>query len=306
MSAQSQAQNDSVEANIEDKMLRTEDLPTPDSSAGAKEASVKIKQLIGKLRDDATTIDTDTLISNLEYVAEVVTFMASRHEDETIGDDLSELQSEAVPEEVRKWLASTFAKQESAPRRRGPDERPSFRSVANAIRTGIFIEKIYRRMSSSQLMVVPPEVQHALKGVDNWNFDTFGLNRASKGTPLRYLGYELLTRHGCLHKYKVPPSMLETMLGHVEAGYTQNGNPYHNNMHACDVLQTTHYFISQTGLANWMSDLEIFTSLMAAIIHDYDHTGTTNNFHINSGSSLAYLYNDRAVLENHHVSAFFR
>ena len=75
---------------------------------------------------------------------------------------MSELQSEAVPEEVRKWLASTFAKQESAPRRT-KDERPSFRSVANAIRTGIFIEKIYRRMSSSQLMVVPPEVQHALK-----------------------------------------------------------------------------------------------------------------------------------------------
>ena len=83
--------------------------------------------------------------------------------DEAAGDDLSELQSEAVPEEVRKWLASTFAKQETAPRRRGPDERPSFRSVANAIRTGIFIERIYRRMSSSQLMVIPPEVQHALK-----------------------------------------------------------------------------------------------------------------------------------------------
>merc|ERR1712051_989694 len=83
--------------------------------------------------------------------------------DEAVGDDLSELQSEAVPEEVRKWLASTFAKQETAPRRRGPDERPSFRSVANAIRTGIFIEKIYRRMSSSQLMVFPPEVQHVLK-----------------------------------------------------------------------------------------------------------------------------------------------
>ena len=43
--------------------------------------------------------------------------------------------------------------------------------------------------------------------------------------------------------------MLETMLHHVENGYMQNGNPYHNNMHACDVLQTTHYFISQTGLA---------------------------------------------------------
>ena len=83
--------------------------------------------------------------------------------EEAVGDDLSELQSEAVPEEVRKWLASTFAKQEPATRRRGPDERPSFRSVANAIRTGIFIERIYRRMSSSQLMVIPPEIHHALK-----------------------------------------------------------------------------------------------------------------------------------------------
>lgn len=80
--------------------------------------------------------------------------------DET-EDDLSELQSEAVPDEVRKWLASTFAKQEPPTRR--SQERPSFKSVANAIRTGIFIERIYRRMSSSQLMVIPPEVQKCLK-----------------------------------------------------------------------------------------------------------------------------------------------
>merc|ERR1711971_975892 len=301
------AQSTEVLESQDDKLLRTEDLPAPDTIAGVKESNAKLKQLICHLQGDAAaTIDNDMLVSNLEYVSDVVSWMSTQKEDEGVGDDLSELQSEAVPEEVRKWLASTFAKQETAPRRRGPDERPTFRSVANAIRTGIFIEKIYRRMSSSQLMAIPPDIHKALKGVDNWNFDTFALHRVSKGTPLRYLGYELLTRHGCLHKYKVPPSMLEAMLNHVEAGYTANGNPYHNNMHACDVLQTTHYFISQTGLANWMSDLEIFTSLMAAIIHDLDHTGTTNNFHINSGSGLATLYNDRAVLENHHVSAFFR
>ena len=79
-------------------------------------------------------------------------------------DDLSELQSDKVPDEVRKWLATTFAKQETTVRR--SDERPSFKSVANAIRTGIFIERIYRRMSSSQLMVMPPEVQKALKVMD--------------------------------------------------------------------------------------------------------------------------------------------
>ena len=39
MSAQS-GQDDSGDSS-EDKMLRTEDLPTPDSTAGAKEANVK-------------------------------------------------------------------------------------------------------------------------------------------------------------------------------------------------------------------------------------------------------------------------
>ena len=42
------------------------------------------------------------------------------------------------------------------------------------------------------------------------------------------------------------------------------------------------------------------------MIHDYDHSGTTNNFHIQSNSKLSILYNDRSVLENHHVAAFFR
>ena len=82
---------------------------------------------------------------------------------ESVSDDLSELESEAVPDEVRKWLASTFAKQEQHVRRK--DERPTFRSVANAIRTGIFIEKIYRRMSTSQLMIIPENLDPHLKVV---------------------------------------------------------------------------------------------------------------------------------------------
>jgi hypothetical protein len=64
--------------------------------------------------------------------------------------------------------------------------------------------------------------------------------------------------------------------------------------------------LCQTGLMHWLTDLEIFATLVAALIHDYEHTGTTNNFHVMSGSESAMLYNDRAVLENHHISAAFR
>ena len=30
--------------------------------------------------------------------------------------------------------------------------------------------------------------------------------------------------------------------------FCRNSNPYHNNLHAADVLQTTHWFLAQAGL----------------------------------------------------------
>ena len=43
------------------------------------------------------------------------------------------------------------------------EERPTLKSVANAIRTGIFIEKIYSKMSTSQQMIIPQQVEDYLK-----------------------------------------------------------------------------------------------------------------------------------------------
>lgn len=115
----------------------------------------------------------------------------------------------------------------------------------------------------------------------------------------------MLNRYGIIHKFKISPAILETFLNRIEEGYCRYRNPYHNNLHAADVTQTVHHMLCQTGLMNWLTDLEIYATLLAALIHDYEHTGTTNNFHVMSGSETALLYNDRAVLENHHVSAAF-
>ena len=46
--------------------------------------------------------------------------------------------------------------------------------------------------------------------------------------------------------------------------------------------------------------------LLAAAIHDYDHPGYTNAFLIAKGDPLAILYNDKSVLENHHVAAAWK
>ena len=46
-------------------------------------------------------------------------------------------------------------------------------------------------------------------------------------------------------------------------------------------------------------------ALFASIIHDVNHTGHTNNYHIKTKSELAILYNDKSVLENHHLASGF-
>jgi len=63
----------------------------------------------------------------------------SRLNDED--EELSEVtDSDVVPEQVKDWLTSTFTRSLTNVRRRG-DERLKFRSVANAIRAGIVVDR---------------------------------------------------------------------------------------------------------------------------------------------------------------------
>ena len=82
-------------------------------------------------------------------------------------DDLSEVRADAVPPEVRAWLASTVTRPISSHRKPG-EEKPKFRSVAQAIRAGILVERIYRRMSSSSFLQFPAEVARNLKVHTQW------------------------------------------------------------------------------------------------------------------------------------------
>nr|XP_027203774.1 calcium/calmodulin-dependent 3',5'-cyclic nucleotide phosphodiesterase 1A-like isoform X1 [Dermatophagoides pteronyssinus] len=220
-------------------------------------------------------------------------------------DELAEVKPDAVPSEVREWLTSTFTRNQVSSRNR-TDDKPKFRSVANAIRAGIMVDRIYRRLFSATTIQIAPEISSFLKGADEWSFDVFQLNHLQQGKVLRNLATDLLNRYGLIHKFKIPTSNLDSFLSQVELGYQKYQNPYHNNLHAADVTQTVHYLLWVTGLAQWLTDLEIFATLVAAIIHDYQHTGTTNNFHIMSGSEISLLYNDRSVLENFHISEAFR
>ncbi|XP_043544747.1 calcium/calmodulin-dependent 3',5'-cyclic nucleotide phosphodiesterase 1A-like isoform X3 [Chiloscyllium plagiosum] len=282
-----------------------EEFLSVDNPDALEKAAIRLRSLVKQLeRGEASVSD---LKKNLDYAAtvlETVYIDETRHLLDT-EDELSNIQSESVPSEVRDWLASTFTKQMGLMLKR-TEEKPRFRSIVHAVQAGIFVERMYRRTSNMVGLSYPPSVIDVLKNVDKWTFNVFALNEASGEHALKFIVYDLFTRYDLISRFKIPISSLVSFIDALEVGYMKHKNPYHNLLHAADVTQTVHYFILRTGIVHWMTELEIFAMLFAAAIHDYEHTGMTNNFHIQTRSDTAILYNDRAVQESHHVSATYR
>ncbi|XP_036387265.1 calcium/calmodulin-dependent 3',5'-cyclic nucleotide phosphodiesterase 1B-like [Megalops cyprinoides] len=256
---------------------------------------------------DERDVDFEELKKNLDYTASLLEAVYIDETRQTLDgdDDLQQLRSDAVPSEVRDWLASTFTQKARPPGKRSY-EKPKFRSIVHAVQAGIFVERMFRKAYTAAMPNQPAAVVHCLRDVDRWNFNVFALNSASSGHELQTLFIELITRYELNSRFKIPFSCLMSFLAALEKGYNKHRNPYHCHTHAADVTQTLHCLLLRTGLVHWLTELEVLACLFAAAIHDYEHTGTTNSFLIHTRSDFAMIYNDRSVQESHHVSATFR
>ncbi|KAK3512969.1 hypothetical protein QTP70_033401 [Hemibagrus guttatus] len=255
-------------------------------------------------------VDFDELKRNLEFTASLLEALYTNGTQPSfdVEDDL-QIRSDVVPVEVRDWLASTFT-QRVQPIRQRLEEKPKFRSIVHAVQAGIFVERIFRKAYSTAMPDQPAEVINCLRDLDRGNFDVFSLDAVSSGHSLKTLFIELIIKHHLNSRFKVPISCLMSFLCELERGYNKHTNAYHNHTHAADVTHTVHCLLLRTGVLYWLTELEVLACLFAAAIHDYEHTGNTNNFHIYTRwvrwSELAMIYNDRSVQESHHVSAAFR
>ncbi|XP_066263831.1 dual specificity calcium/calmodulin-dependent 3',5'-cyclic nucleotide phosphodiesterase 1A-like isoform X3 [Branchiostoma lanceolatum] len=285
--------------------LSTDNLPPTDSLEALEKASKRIRKICTFLQSRGN-VPSNLLKRNLHYIADVLEIVATddarRFIDED--DELSEVEPDAVPMEVRDWLASTFTRSASVTKS-GEKEKKTFRSIVQAVRAANLVDRLYRRMSTSAV-TYPPTVMKLFKQLDDWSFDVFALNEATNGQALRYVTYEIMMRYDLLAKFKIGVGTLFNFLEALEVGYSKYQNPYHNLVHGADVTQTMHSILFQTGLVQWLTDVEIFAVVFSAAIHDFEHTGETNNFHVMSRTETALVYNDRAVQENHHISAAFR
>ena len=96
-------------------------------------------------------------------------------------------------------------------------------------------------------------VAEVMATVNLYHFNVFDLTEAGNGKGMRYLLGELLAAYGLIDKFDIQFDTLVRFADQLEFGYNLHSNPYHNSLHACDVLQTTHYHIHASGISNWLS-----------------------------------------------------
>jgi hypothetical protein len=92
----------------------------------------------------------------------------------------------------------------------------------------------------------------------------------------------------------------------IQSCHVTYDNEDHNSMHACDVLQCVSYFLLNDTIGKSTPGIDVLAIYIAAIIHDHDHPGYTNNFIITTQDPKAIMYNDKSVLENHHLASSFK
>ncbi|XP_038571440.1 cAMP-specific 3',5'-cyclic phosphodiesterase 4D-like isoform X2 [Micropterus salmoides] len=144
-----------------------------------------------------------------------------------------------------------------------------------------------------------------IEDINRWGLDIFKIAEFSGNRPLTVIMYSIFQERDLLKTFKIPMDTFVTFMLTLEDHYHADV-AYHNNIHAADVVQSTHVLLSTPALESVFTDLEVMAALFASAIHDVDHPGVTNQFLINTSSELALMYNDASVLENHHLAVGFK
>ena len=155
--------------------------------------------------------------------------------------------------------------------------------------------------------MVADDTRAALQGFQQREWDVFELERVvGKGrvlTAAASCAFQTMDMHSLL---PISREVVARWASVVEECYDNSGAvPYHNSTHAADVLQTLMVYILQTGMVDWLTEVELLALLVAAVTHDVGHPGRNNAFQVARQTPVALRYNDRAVLESMHSAMAF-
>ena len=134
---------------------------------------------------------------------------------------------------------------------------------------------------------------------DNFGFDLFGKDHAE----LCAIVFKFFEELNLIERMEIDEVKLQNLILAIHATY--NDVPFHNFYHAFSVCHISYMLLRHCEAANCLTSLDIFTCLIAALSHDCDHKGVSNQFLVEVEDELAVTFSDDAVLERHHMRTAF-
>jgi len=149
-----------------------------------------------------------------------------------------------------------------------------------------------------------PDLPVAAELIDSWALDVLSLMPQERHVVVGWLVFHSHLGNWLQNAGWLPDAGLFRRFQEVvEAGYMNHS--YHNAIHAADVCHTVYRVMAETGAKEWLSSLDAYALLVAALCHDIGHPGVNNAYLVETGHELALRYNDRSPLENMHCSKLF-
>ena len=115
-------------------------------------------------------------------------------------------------------------------------------------------------------------------------------NENPKISVLPAFGYQILQYFDIFSSLNISKKKLIKYVSIINSGY--NSLPYHNSLHAADVLQSCFIIVSSFifPLNTALLPIDLAILFISAIIHDYKHPGVTNTYLSNINHKLAVRY----------------
>lgn len=143
------------------------------------------------------------------------------------------------------------------------------------------------------------EVSDAMCLIEEFDFNVFDVDKLVGKKTLHFVSNEIFELLNFFEDL-IDEGVYKKFINEIEKGYYRDCSPYHNDIHAADVLQTT-YVIMERGSFYYrlsLCELDYLGILLAALCHDFKHPGIGNSYLINSKHSIAMNYNGKYMYLN--------
>lgn len=136
-----------------------------------------------------------------------------------------------------------------------------------------------------------PNYSIMFENLDSIRFDIFG----HSSELLMKAVLVIFEQSGVIEAFEIDREKLWNFVQQVAAMY-KGDNPYHNFVHAFDVLQFAFVCLQSAKTRVLLTDHDVLSLLIAALVHDVAHPGVTNSFLTAIEDDLAIVYNGNFVV----------